>query len=61
MIGLRKAQNVARIFYERILEPGGCAEKWKMAGPRIADSGNRAVGASIRHPGDAPEAMKLRQ
>jgi hypothetical protein len=61
VIGLRQPQNVARILDERILEPGGCAEKWKVAGPREADSRNRAVGASIRHPGNAPEAMKLRQ
>src|ERR1035441_9410240 len=42
-------------------EPGGRAEKRNTAGAREADSGNRAVGASIRHPGNAPEAVKLRQ
>ena len=61
MIGLSQAQNVARILDERILEPGGRAEKWKAAGPREADSGNRAVGAAIRHAGNTPEAMKIRQ
>ena len=37
VIGFGQPQNVARILDERILEPGGRAEKWKVAGPR--DSG----------------------
>jgi len=57
-VGVLDAENVARAFDYRVLEPSASSQKWPVPPPRELDTLQHAVNALVRAPRRGPKAVE---